>query len=56
VPTAPADGQIKKAVIEGLHRDPHTKDEDIKIDVKQKVIILGCILSIRQRVARAAGH
>ena|SRR2546421_5171674 len=41
VPTGPTDGEIKKAVIERLHRDPYTKDEDIRVDVKQKVIILG---------------
>jgi osmotically-inducible protein OsmY len=41
VPVEPTDGEIKKAVIERLHRDPHTKDEDIKVDVKQKVVILG---------------
>jgi hypothetical protein len=40
-PTEPTDGEIKKAVIERLHRDPHTKDADIKVDVKQRVVILG---------------
>jgi osmotically-inducible protein OsmY len=41
VPGEPTDGEIKSAVIERLHRDPHTKDETIKVDVKQKVVILG---------------
>lgn len=28
-------------MIERLHRNPHPKDETIKVDVKQKVVILG---------------
>ena|SRR2546421_7567115 len=41
VPTEPTDGEIKKAVIDRLHADPHTEGEDIRVDVKQKVVILG---------------
>jgi osmotically-inducible protein OsmY len=41
VPDEPTDGQIKKAVIDRLHEDPHTRGETIKVDVKQKVVILG---------------
>jgi osmotically-inducible protein OsmY len=37
----PSDGEVKSAVIGRLHLDPHTKDENIRVDVKQKVVILG---------------
>jgi BON domain-containing protein len=40
-PTEPTDGEIKSAVIDRLHHDRYTRDEDIKVDVKQKVVILG---------------
>jgi osmotically-inducible protein OsmY len=54
IPTEPTDGEIKKAVIERLHRDRYTKDEDIKVDVKQKVVILGGEVS-SWMAKRAAG-
>jgi osmotically-inducible protein OsmY len=37
----PSDGEIKKAVVERLKDNPHTRDDTIKVDVKQRVVILG---------------
>lgn len=37
----PSDGDVKSAVVERLKTNTHTKDEDIKIDVKQHVVVLG---------------
>jgi osmotically-inducible protein OsmY len=37
----PNDAQIKSAVVDRLRENPQTKDSDIKVDVKQKVVILG---------------
>jgi osmotically-inducible protein OsmY len=37
----PTDGEVKSAVIARLHEDPHTANEDIRVDVKQRVVILG---------------
>lgn len=37
----PADLDIKSAVVSRLRDNPQTKGCDIKVDVKQKVVILG---------------
>jgi BON domain len=40
-PAPPTDGEIKSTVVQRLKDNPHTKDEEIKVDVKQSVVILG---------------
>lgn len=41
-PAAPeSDADIKSIVVEQLKTNANTKDEDIRVDVKQKVVILG---------------
>ena len=40
-PREPSDGEIKAFVVERLRDNPHTKDADIKVDVKQRVVVLG---------------
>jgi hypothetical protein len=40
-PTKPTDAEIKSTVVERLRENPHTKDAEIKVDVKQGVVILG---------------
>jgi hypothetical protein len=49
----PKDGDIKSAVVERLKTNAHTADDDIKVDVKQKVVILGGEVSswLAQRAA-----
>jgi hypothetical protein len=37
VPGAPTDGQIKAAVVDQLRVNRFTKDDDLKVDVKQGV-------------------
>ncbi len=37
----PTDHDIKSAVVQRLKENPHTKDDTIKVDVKQRVVILG---------------
>jgi osmotically-inducible protein OsmY len=37
----PSDGEIKSTLVERLKENPHTKDDDIRVDVKQRVVILG---------------
>jgi osmotically-inducible protein OsmY len=37
----PSDADIKKAVVDRLRENPQTKGCDIKVDVKQKVVVLG---------------
>ncbi|MBM7786523.1 BON domain-containing protein [Tenggerimyces flavus] len=37
----PSDGEIKSTVVERLKQNPHTKDDTIKVDVKQRVVVLG---------------
>jgi osmotically-inducible protein OsmY len=39
--TEPTDGQIKSQLVDQLRGNPHTKDCDLKVDVKQGVVILG---------------
>lgn len=41
VPPAPTDGDIKAIVVDRLRDNPLTKDFDIKVDVKQSVVVLG---------------
>lgn len=40
-PAAPTDGDIKSLVVDRLREDPHTKDFDVRVDVKQGVVVLG---------------
>lgn len=40
-PKPPSDGDIKSMIVDRLKDNPHTKDDDIKVDVKQKVVVLG---------------
>lgn len=37
----PTDGEIKAAVVERLRADEHTQPFDLKVDVKQHVVVLG---------------
>lgn len=54
-PTEPSsDGDVKSLVVEQLKQNPHTKDEDLRVDVKQGVVILGGQVS-SWLVKRAAG-
>jgi len=41
----PSDGEIKSAVVARLHDNPYTQSEDIRVDVKQRVVILGGTVS-----------
>lgn len=50
----PTDGQMKTIIIDRLHTNPLTKDDDIQVDVKQSVVILGGAVSSVQS-KRAAG-
>jgi osmotically-inducible protein OsmY len=36
----PTDGDIKSNVVDRLRVNPHTKDHDLQVDVKQSVVIL----------------
>jgi osmotically-inducible protein OsmY len=38
---APTDGQIKAAVVDQLRANPYTRDDDLRVDVKQRVVVLG---------------
>ena len=40
-PAEPTDGDIKSIVVDRLRENPFTIDEDLKVDVKQSVVILG---------------
>lgn len=40
-PGHPTDREIKSTVVERLKANARTKDEDIRVDVKQAVVILG---------------
>lgn len=40
-PVPPGDADIKSLVVDQLKTNTHTKDEDIRVDVKQGVAILG---------------
>ena len=53
-PSEPTDGEIKATVVERLRNNPKTADDDIRVDVKQGVVVLGG--SVSTWVAkRAAG-
>lgn len=41
IPEEPSDGLIKAMVVDRLRDNPYTRDDDIKVDVKQRVVILG---------------
>lgn len=40
-PPAQTDGDIKARLVDRLRENPYTKDDDIKVDVKQGVVVLG---------------
>lgn len=40
-PIQPSDGEIKAIVVERLRENPHTKDSELRVDVKQGVVVLG---------------
>ena len=40
-PRAPSDGEIKSVVVDRLRENPLTKPYDIRIDVVQRVVVLG---------------
>ncbi len=39
-PPKPTDGDIKALIVDRLRENPHTKDDDITVDVKRNVVIL----------------
>lgn len=39
-PAEPTDGDIKAVVVDRLRVNPHTKDDDLTVDVKRNVVIL----------------
>jgi hypothetical protein len=45
--TKPTDGSIKAAVVDRLRANPHTADEDLKVDVKRGVVILHGVVGSR---------
>jgi osmotically-inducible protein OsmY len=50
----PTDGEIKSMVVDQLRVNRYTKDDDLRVDVKQGVVILGG--TVRSSLAkRAAG-
>ena len=40
-PPAPTDGDVKSVVVDRLRENPLTAPYDIKVDVKQRVVVLG---------------
>lgn len=40
-PIEPSDGDIKAVVVDRLRENPLTRDHDLKVDVKQGVVVLG---------------
>jgi osmotically-inducible protein OsmY len=40
-PRQPSDAEIKSMVVDRLRENPQTEDSDIRVDVKQGVVILG---------------
>lgn len=50
----PSDHEIKATVVDRLRENPHTKDDDIQVDVDKGVVILTGEVS-SQRAKRAAG-
>ena len=53
-PTVPNDGDIKSMVVDQLKNNEKTKDNEIKVDVKQGVVVLGGTVS-SWLAKRAAG-
>ncbi len=51
---APTDRQIKSTVVDRLRENPHTKDDEIRVDVERGVVILTGEVSF-PRAKRAAG-
>jgi osmotically-inducible protein OsmY len=51
--TKPSDGDIKSMVVDRLRENPFTIDDELKVDVKQSVVILGGKVSsaLAKRVA-----
>lgn len=39
-PKQPADGEIKSVLVDRLRRNPHTKNDRIRVDVERNVVIL----------------
>jgi len=54
IPVVPTDGEIKAVVVDRLREDPYTKDDEIRVDVKQAVVVLGGEVS-SSLAKRAAG-
>lgn len=52
----PTDAGIKSALVDRLHENPYTADEEIKVDVKQHVVILGGVVSSWLARGRCLGH
>lgn len=50
----PTDGDVKAVVVERLRGNPRTKDDDIRVDVVQLVVVLGGEVS-SPLAKRAAG-
>lgn len=54
IPPTPTDGEIKSIVVDRLRENRYTKDEVLKVDVDQGVVILGG--TVRSSLAkRSAG-
>lgn len=53
-PVPPTDGEIKSLVVERLRENPLTTDFDLKVDVKQRVVVLGGLVG-STLAKRAAG-
>jgi osmotically-inducible protein OsmY len=45
---------VKSAIVDRLRENPHTKDDEIQVDVKRSVVILNGMVS-SGRAKRAAG-
>jgi len=41
LPVTPSDGEIKATVVDRLRDNPLTQDSQIRVDVKQAVVVLG---------------
>ncbi len=50
----PTDHEIKATIVDRLRENPHTKDDDIQVDVEKGVVILAGEVS-SARAKRAAG-
>lgn len=50
----PTDQEIKSTIVDRLRENPHTADDDIKVDVTEKVVILSGDIS-SALAKRAAG-